>query len=203
MQKYTKAEAGKLGGEKSKIITAIKQKQRINEYLKDAKQCKCCNKMLAYTDRKKTFCNSSCSATYNNLRKDARKIPKLWNCSNCNKEHATIAWRVGMYCNNECQHSYQNKERTRQWLEEGKDWKIQVPGWAKRYLIEQRGYACEICELSTWLENDITLECDHIDGNHTNNVPLNLRLLCPNCHSQTPTYKAKNIGNGRASRRVV
>jgi len=28
-----------------------------------------------------------------------------------------------------------------------------------------------------------------------------MRLLCPNCHAQTPTYKSKNRGNGRAYRR--
>ena len=201
MRKYTRSEAGKLGGEKSKIITAIKQKQRIDDYLKDAKQCKYCNKMLAYTDRKKTFCNSSCSATHNNLRRGKTSVS--WHCKLCEKKHTVTNGSIGSYCDNTCQQAYQNKERTRQWLEESKDWKLQVPAWAKRYLIEQRGYACEICGLSTWLENDITLECDHIDGNHANNVPLNLRLLCPNCHSQTPTYKAKNMGNGRASRRAV
>jgi hypothetical protein len=39
----------------------------------------------------------------------------------------------------------------------------------------------------------IPLELDHIDGHHWNNSLDNLRLLCPNCHAQTPTYKARNI----------
>jgi predicted HNH restriction endonuclease len=42
---------------------------------------------------------------------------------------------------------------------------------------------------------------EHIDGNAYNNSESNLSLLCPNCHSQTPTYKAKNKGNGRVERR--
>lgn len=40
----------------------------------------------------------------------------------------------------------------------------------------------------------ITLHLDHIDGNNTNNELSNLRLLCPNCHSQTETYCGKNKG---------
>jgi hypothetical protein len=185
-----------------KLSTQRKEK-RIEQYLVSPKYCKCCTKVIDYNNRRKIFCNSSCSATFNNLQKIERTVPLTWNCVYCSKNHVTIKWRPGTYCNNNCQHAHQNKERVRQWLEEGINWGMQVPKWVKRYLIEQRGHACEICRLSTWLENDITLECDHIDGNHNNNVPLNLRLLCPNCHSQTPTYKAKNLGSGRASRRVV
>lgn len=38
----------------------------------------------------------------------------------------------------------------------------------------------------------IPLELDHIDGNHQNNALQNLRLLCPNCHALTPTFRDKN-----------
>ena len=46
----------------------------------------------------------------------------------------------------------------------------------------------------------IPLEVDHIDSNARDNHPNNWQLICINCHSQTPTYKAKNKGNGRSSR---
>ena len=48
---------------------------------------------------------------------------------------------------------------------------------------------------------EINLEIDHTDGNAYNNVPSNLRLICPNCHSQTSTYKNRNKGNGRKLRK--
>ena len=47
----------------------------------------------------------------------------------------------------------------------------------------------------------VPIELEHIDGNSLNNSPDNVKLLCPNCHSLTSTYKALNMGKGRHSRR--
>lgn len=52
---------------------------------------------------------------------------------------------------------------------------------------------CEICFLADWLGLPISLELDHINGNHKDNRLANLRILCPNCHAQTPTYRGRNI----------
>jgi hypothetical protein len=59
----------------------------------------------------------------------------------------------------------------------------------KSRLVEARGHTCEECNLSIWLGIPITLELEHIDGNNSNNDYSNLKLLCPNCHSQTPTWR--------------
>ncbi len=45
------------------------------------------------------------------------------------------------------------------------------------------------------------LEVDHVDGNPDNHLPTNLRLLCPNCHSQTPTFRKKNKDGPKSDRR--
>jgi len=61
-------------------------------------------------------------------------------------------------------------------------------------LVEEgyKKYQCECCGISSWQNNSITLECDHIDGDNSNHLLSNLRLLCPDCHSQTSTFKNKN-----------
>ena len=58
-------------------------------------------------------------------------------------------------------------------------------------------YCCSDCGISKWKEEDITLELDHVDGNAANNNLDNLRLLCPNCHSQTSTFRGKSINTGK------
>jgi hypothetical protein len=48
---------------------------------------------------------------------------------------------------------------------------------------------CEICGIFDWLGEPIQCELDHIDGDRTNHRLLNLRVICPNCHSQTETFR--------------
>ena len=53
---------------------------------------------------------------------------------------------------------------------------------------------CSKCGLGPeWCGEKLVLQLDHIDGNYRNNEVSNLRILCPNCHSQTDTYTGKNI----------
>lgn len=52
-----------------------------------------------------------------------------------------------------------------------------------------REYICELCgQLPEWNGKTLTLQVDHIDGRHYNNVRENLRFVCPNCHTQTETW---------------
>ena len=55
-------------------------------------------------------------------------------------------------------------------------------------------YKCAICgNEGDWNGLPLILQLDHINGNHSDNSLANLRLLCPNCHSQTKTFSGKNI----------
>ena len=59
----------------------------------------------------------------------------------------------------------------------------------KENILEDR---CSICGIDEWQGKKISLQLDHIDGNSHNHRLDNLRLVCPNCHSQTDTYCGKN-----------
>lgn len=63
-------------------------------------------------------------------------------------------------------------------------------------------YICSHCSIYTWNSQPLILEVDHIDGNNQNNIVSNLRYLCPNCHSQTDTWRGRNIKN-RSSAKVT
>lgn len=57
-------------------------------------------------------------------------------------------------------------------------------------------YKCVKCNLDSWQSETIVLDLDHINGNNRDNRLENLRYLCPNCHSQTDTYKGRNKNSG-------
>lgn len=66
----------------------------------------------------------------------------------------------------------------------------------KRKLFKYKNWhnECNICKNNgMWLGKPISLELDHINGIHNDNRLENLRLLCPNCHSQTDTHCGKNL----------
>lgn len=56
-------------------------------------------------------------------------------------------------------------------------------------------YECAVCKISEWQGKKLTLELEHIDGDSTNHKFDNLKLLCPNCHSQTSTFRNKKRQN--------
>ena len=128
---------------------------------------------------------------------------KTYNCIVCNTESRFRHSKINLYCSIACQQSKKSADLVENWLSGGikSVWTYSIPAWAKKHLIETRGHKCEVCSRNTHMQLPIPLEVDHIDGNSKDNNPNNLRLICPNCHSQTDTYKNKNYGNGRSRRR--
>lgn len=72
---------------------------------------------------------------------------------------------------------------------------VQTNGLKRRLLQEGIKEArCERCERDSWNGQPIPLELDHVNGRRDDNRLQNLRVLCPNCHAQTATYRGRNIG---------
>ena len=120
-------------------------------------------------------------------------------CKNCGAD------TQGTYCSNKCQHSYQNSKTISEWKqnpESGTRKGFRLKGAVRSYIFEKFEHKCSQCGWDK--KNPITgkppLEIDHIDGDSTNNAEENLRLLCPNCHSLTPTWKALNAGKANKKR---
>lgn len=158
---------------------------------KEIRNCKNCSKQFETTIlNEKTFCNQSCSAIYNNKKRPKIKNTKF--CLNCNKELN----KQKKFCSCKCQ--AQNKRNlVFKKIENGTH--MCVDNYSLRnYLIEKHGAKCMKCG---WMEVNtvsglVPIQLDHIDGNSDNNKLDNLRLLCPNCHSLTPTFGRLNK-NGR------
>ena len=132
---------------------------------------------------------------------DFERFDNMNFCKNCNKEISSAK----TYCNNSCQLDYQHKQYIDRWKdgkEDGMVGKYQISKYIKRYLFDKYNYRCSRCGWSQMNQHTkkIPLEVEHIDGNYRNNSEENLTLLCPNCHSLTPTYKGANRGNGRQER---
>lgn len=156
--------------------------------------CINCNKETS----NKKFCSSSCSASYNNRRRE-RKITKK--CAYCN---SILTRSDNTYCNTQCFQKAQNQERINNFLAGkyiGKELGTQQGRWLRNYLIEVLDEKCSECGIGPEYNNKaLTLEVDHIDGKAYNNILENLRFLCPNCHSQTEFYRAKNKNSDRKNR---
>lgn len=66
----------------------------------------------------------------------------------------------------------------------------------KKRLVDEglKERRCERCRAGRWFGQPLALELHHVNGNREDNRLQNLQLLCANCHSQTSTYRGRNIG---------
>lgn len=186
------------------LSCSVKNQKRFRTF--HVKQCKRENCDVEFEQpgavSEKLFCSRTCAAIHNNKLRGAEV-----NCLNCQAE-LTYGLK---YCSKECGSAYRTKVRVTEWLSGsvliGPE--TRLPSWARNYLLEEAGYRCAspACLVpGGWGEiNPVTgktpLTIDHIDGNPSNNRRENLTVLCPNCHSLTPTYGSLNRGSGRKYRR--
>ena len=108
------------------------------------------------------------------------------------------------FCSNQCQADARYKDFKSRWIK-GKSNVVtkNVSRYIKRFLLENFRERCSQCGWNKrhQITMRVPLEVDHIDGNADNNQKENLRLLCPNCHALTLSFRNLNKGNGRAWRK--
>lgn len=158
--------------------------------------------VVGYAKDNRKFCNSACAAVYNNTKYPKRsstqsRIPttnSTYKGTICKHCETHISGRKRSYCNIECRSTA--RAVTASVLRDNKFKDGTLSGSSLRKVVfKLLPHNCDICKEHMWMGRHITLEVDHINGNSADNTMENLRLLCPNCHAQTPTYKAKNKGN--------
>ncbi len=136
---------------------------------------------------KGTYCSKSCASFSRGTRRTCicgKECKRYYCSSDCTNLHA-YAHNVNEYLLGKCAG----------WT--GKT--FQLKAFVRRFLKEMQGSACIECgwdELHP-LDGSSLTEIDHIDGDAENCRPENLRVLCPNCHSKTPTFRARNTNSKR------
>lgn len=181
---------------------------------KEKKYCFCCKTELNGLHKKK-FCSRSCSVKHNNSvnpkRKKIIKFKKIETvnlkneieikCLLCQKnlDSRQKNYNKNQFCSTICLIESKHQNRIKKF---NKGDNLKICANALRIFIKKiYGHQCSKCKNTHWNGLLIPIEVEHVDGNSENNTRENLCLLCPNCHAQTPTYKAKNVGQGRAYRR--
>ena len=120
---------------------------------------------------------------------------KIYNCLSCNKENLWGRSKINKFCDNQCQGDYKWKNETVPRIERG-ECNHTAAFILKKYLAENFGKHCAVClQEDSWNNKPLVLQLDHIDGDSDNNFVNNLRLLCPNCHTQTDNFGSKGTGS--------
>lgn len=186
------------------------------------KTCLRCQAIIVSADPRTKYCSKRCAAIVNNVkfpkrkksikepstpftysgdgaRRHRRHFKQSLVCINCNSPFSSFL-KTTQFCGRKCKSENFFKNTT---LPKYFTGKISNQRTLRRCVLYTLKYECACCGVEELYNNrPIVLQVDHIDGNSDNNHPSNLRLLCPNCHSQTPTYSGKNKGSGRTTRKL-
>lgn len=156
---------------------------------------KICPKCNTEHDRSGKFCSRSCanSRTFTAESKEKKRNAGLKFYSTMSSEDRKDfnSEKMLKYDKVEAQKKTSAIHRERSW---SRPYEEMAHDSLRRRILVEVNHTCEECGIgNVYNGKPLSLELDHIDGNRKNNKRENLRILCPNCHSQTPTHRSKNI----------
>lgn len=119
-------------------------------------------------------------------------------CIHCNIN--TLKSHQKYFCCNKCNSEYKHFEAYKKFLKNNNEYctgKYTAKNF-KDFFLKEQNNKCAICNSDPiWNDKELIFVLDHIDGDASNNKRKNLRLICPNCDSQTDTFKSKNKNSKR------
>ena len=188
----TRSEAGKLGYLASIPRNRARAQHLRDKYYENPKICLSCQEIIPYEKRANIYCNHSCRQ-----KNGAGGRPSI-KARECKHPQCNNLTKNPKYCSQKCCGNHKQVISFLQ-VEQGIANEIAV----KNYLLYHYGNKCFECDLESWQKKILPMDLDHIDGDPDNNILENCRLLCPNCHRQTPTYKGGNGSTKKKDQRNI
>lgn len=166
-----------------------------------------CKKQFTPKYSSQIYCSHSCAAHVNNrgVRRHGKDPGK---CKVCGEPLESYE---RSFCSMKCFNTSRLSEKVREWKDgtwdgsEGKGGCLSAT--IRKYLLNKANNKCSSCG---WGETNkytglVPLQIHHVDGNFKNNKEDNLQVLCPNCHSLTNNFGARQkafTGNSRRAKKV-
>lgn len=158
---------------------------------------KICNKVGISLEKRKTF-----PTDWTPHNKGTAKVKV---CEYCKTEFI-VGYSTAKFCSKICESNHKIDEKYTHYLNNQELYcnnRNEVK-FLKRHILREQSNRCSICgNENIWNDKPIVFVLDHIDGNASNNMRKNLRLVCPNCDSQLDTFKSKNKNSARKERYLL
>lgn len=165
--------------------------------------CGYCGIVYAKTHKGQIYCSRECSTASIKAGRLARRRRCLNGCGK------PISHASKRFCSMQCAADFRRADTICKWQAgeiSGAMTNIEemLSKTIRDYILAKFEYKC--CECG-WSEvnkttKKVPVQVHHVDGNCCNHKEYNLTVLCPNCHSLTPTYGGLNAGSGRELRRT-